>query len=168
MARSLEVIRNNNLTSIYGRILGKTKTSSGSAPGFDGEFIGGPKDIIRAVQDLTTASSGTAVPNYGYSRVTATGSSQGPVQFLLDAPEIGVEKTLVLASSSTASFQFLTTPSGSQVINTTAGTTSGVVNLLSAGFVKLVGLTTALWGVVGMTPYGSSAGVNAVSFSTST
>lgn len=168
MARTLEQIRNNGLTSIYGRIFGKTKTSSGSAAGFDGEFIGGPKDMIKALQDLTTATSGTAVPNYGYSRQTATGSSQGPTQHLLDAPEIGVEKCLILATSSTGSHQYLTTAAGAAVLDTTSGTTKGVINMLSAGCITLVGLTTALWGIKTMTPYGSSAGVNTVSFTTST
>lgn len=172
MGQTLEQVRNNNLTSIYGRIFAKTKTSSNltsnGAAGFDGEFIGGPKDIIKAIQDLTTASSAAIIPNYGISRVITSGSSQGPVQYALEAPQAGVEKVLVLDSSSTGSFQFLTTPNGAQIRNTTAGTTSGVVNLLGTGFARLLGITSTLWAVVGFTPYGSSAGVNAVSFSTST
>ncbi len=158
MAQSLETLRNNNITSIFGRRMGLQQ---------DETLV--VKAVKESIQDLTTASSGTAVTAYGVAQVTATGSTQGPVQYLLDAPIPGVEKTLVLNSSSTGSFQFLTTAAGAAVLNTTAGTTSGVINLLGpASFVRLMAVSTARWVVTAMSGYGSSAGVNAVSFSTST
>lgn len=159
MAQSLETLRSGILTSLYGRRAGLDKD----------ETLVGVKDVKKAIQDLTTATTGTAVPAHGVSRQTATGSSQGPTQHLLDAPIPGVSKILALDSSSTGSHQFLTTAAGAAVRNTTAGTTSGVINLLGpASFVELIGVTTALWLVKALSPYGSSAGVNSVSFSTST
>lgn len=159
MALSLESIKSNILTSIFGRRLGLDKD----------DYLHGPRALREQVQDLTTASSATAVPNYGVTRVTCTGSSQGPVQYLLDAPAIGVEKTLVLASSSTASYQFLTTAAGAQVYGSSLGTTAGVINLLGpTSFVKLVGLSTAIWGVVSRSYYSSTALAETVSFTSST
>lgn len=159
MASLLDTLKNNIVTSIYGRRLGLTKD----------ETLVGPKAFQSQVQDLSTASSATAVPAYGVSRVTCTGSTQGPVQYLLDAPIPGVEKTLVLASSSTGSFQFLSTSAGAAIYASSLGTTVGVVNLLGpTSFVKLIGLTTAIWGVVGESLYGSTALAKTVSFTTST
>mgnify|MGYP001585908720 CR=1 FL=1 len=163
MANSLETIRSALLTTVFGRRLGLSPA----------EFLGGAKDIQVQVQDLNTGSSAIAVPPYGISRITCSGSTQGPVQYLLDAPVPGVYKTLMLGgtagATSTGSYQFLSTAAGAAILISSLGSTSGVVNLKDAGaMVKLVGLTTNLWGVVAEALYTSTGLAKAVTFTTST
>ena len=159
MAQSLETLRSNIQTSIFGRRLGLD----------DADFLVGPKDIKGAIEDLTTATTGTDVNPYGTARITATGSSQGPTQHSLAAPVPGVSKLLVLDSSSTGSHQFLSTPNGASIIISSVGTTIGVVNLLGPGAaVTLMGLTTAKWYVVSEGGYATTAMGKNVSYTTST
>ena len=167
MAQSLETIRSKIVTSLFGRRIGLSQSTTAQS---QNDFLVGPRDIVKEIQDLTTASSGTAIPNAGVSRVTCTGSSQGPVQFLLSAPMPGVEKILMVGSSSTGSFQFLTTAAGASVLGNSAGTTAGVINLIggvSPSYCRLMGVTTAQWVVVGVSPV-STAVAPTVSFTTST
>lgn len=157
MAQSLETLRH-SAVSIRGRRLMIDRN----------DFLIA-KPTKQIIEDVTTGSSGTTQSNHGISRVTATGSSQGPVQVPLAAPEPGVEKTLVLGTSSTASYQFLTTPAGAAVMHSSAGTTAGVINLLGPGAViTLIGVTTALWQVKSEGGYNSTGMGKNVSFTTST
>jgi len=136
MAQSLTTLRSSILTSIHGRRLGLDRD----------EFLVGTKDLKRQIEDLTTASTGTDVLNYGAARVMTSGSTQGPVQYSLAAPAPGVRKTLVMGSSSTGSHQFLSTPNGASIKHSSAGTTVGVVNLRApGGVVTLLGVSTAAW-----------------------
>jgi hypothetical protein len=136
MAQSLDTLRNSRVLSIHGRRLGIDKD----------EFLVGPKPLKMLVEDLTTASTGTTVANHGIARVRTSGSTQGPVQLILEAPAPGVEKLLVMDSSSTGSHQFLSTPNGASIKHSSLGTTVGVVNLLAPGAViRLVGVSTAAW-----------------------
>jgi hypothetical protein len=137
MAFSLEDARQEIQTSIHGRRFGLD----------DSDYVVGPKDIRSAVQDVTTVP--TTVNGYGTVRVAVTGSSQGPVQHFLPTPKPGNTVTLVNASSSTGSHQFLSTANGAAIVGGTIGTTRGVVNLVDAGAsVTLRGLSSALWGII--------------------
>lgn len=157
MAQSLETLRNSMHPSIFGRRLGIDIN----------DFLVGPKDMVKAIEDLTTGSTGTDILNYGVARVTGLGSSQGPTQVSLAAPQPGVSKTLVLDCTSTGSYQFLSTPNGASILSGSDGTTKSLVNLLGqGGAVVLMGLTTAKWAVVS-DPGKSSATLN-VSYTTST
>ncbi len=154
MAFSLDSLRNLVQTSIFGRRLGLDSN----------DFLVGPKAARLAVEDLTTVA--TTVTNYGMSVVTATGSTQGPVQHTLPAPVIGALKYLALHTTSTGSHQFLSTGNGASIYSASDGTTSGVVNLRHPGAsVTLFGLTSAIWKVVSVT---GSTTLTAVSFTTST
>lgn len=134
----------------------------------DDNFLVGPPGLRKKVTPLTTAAS-TAVPAHGYVYITGLGSSQGPCQYTLDAPIPGIEVTLHLACTSTGSYQFLSTANGASIRNSSAGTTSGVVNLIGpGGSVTLVGLTTAAWAVKAEGSIASTAPVKNVSFTTST
>lgn len=159
MAQSLETLRSSKVKSIQGRELGIDK---------DGYLVG-PPGMKRVIEDLATGTTGTDVLPHGIARVITSGSTQGPVQRRLAAPQPGVEKILMLDSSSTGSMQFLSTPNGASIIMSSAGTTVGVINLLSPGAcVRLVGLTTAKWYVVSEGGYNSTAFVKNVSYTTST
>lgn len=156
MAQSLETLRSSKVVSIYGRRLGIDK---------DDYLVGAP-GLKEPIEDLTT-STGTDVKPYGIARVTATGSSQGPVQYNLGAPVPGITKTLLLDTTSTGSYQFLSTPNGASILSGSDGTTKSLINLLGqGGSVILKGLTTAKWAMVGAGNI--STGTLNVSFTTST
>jgi hypothetical protein len=151
MANLLETIRNAALTSIYGRRLGITPADN----------IAGFKAVQTAVQDLTTAA--TTVNGYGTSRVIATGSSQGPVQYTLPAPIPGTDTVLCLNTTSTGSYQFLSTANGASILAASDGTTKSLVNLIGqGGAVTLRAMTTAIWQVI------ASVSTGGVTYTTST
>lgn len=151
MAFLLETIRSSILTTIFGRRLGLTPA----------EYLAGFKSIQTAIQDLTTVA--TTVNGYGTSRVIATGSSQGPVQYTLPAPVPGVDTTLILNTTSTGSYQFLSTAAGASILAGSDGTTKALVNLIGqGGTVTLRGMTTAIWAVI------SQVSTGGVTFTTST
>lgn len=152
--QTLEQIRNSNLTSLYGRRLGVTQ-KSGANTQLD-EYIGGPKDLVRRVQSITTTVP-TTVNADGMVAISGLGSSQGPVQHNLPIPVPGVELQISLACTSTGSMQFLSTPNGASIVADTAGTTVGVVNLVGpGGGIVLFAASTTVWLVTGRS--GSTAG----------
>lgn len=151
MAKLLEAFRNSIITSIRGRRLGLTND----------DYLVGVKAVATQIEDLTT--SPTTVAAYGHSRVTVTGSSQGPVQHFLPAPVPGVMKTLSLDSTSTASHQFLSTANGASIMAASDGTTKAVINLIGqGGSAILLGVSTAIWRVL------AGASTGGVSYTTST
>lgn len=158
MAQSLETLRSRTVTSIHGRRLALDS----------GGYVVGPPDIKGVVEDLTT-STGTDVLAYGIGRVTATGSSQGPVQYNLAAPVPGVSKRLCMNTTSTGSYQFLSTPNGASIMCGSDGTTKSLVNLVGpGGAVTLWGVTTAIWQVMGEGGYNTTALGKNVTYTTST
>jgi hypothetical protein len=156
MAFGLETIRNLGLTNLFGRRLSIDKN----------EYLIGGRGNRVTVEDLTTVA--TTVSPFGMSVVMATGSTQGPVQYTLPSPadHIGAFKHLSIGTSSTASFQFLSTANGASIRSASDGTTSGVVNLRHPGAtVTLFALTSAVWQAVSVT---GSTTLTGVSFTTST
>lgn len=154
MAFLNETLRSLGLTSIFGRRLMLDPN----------DYIVGPRAVRTQIEDLTTVA--TTLAAFGMSRVTATGSSQGPVQYTLPAPVPGVIKRLALATTSTGSYQFLSTANGASILSASDGTTKSVVNLIGqGGVVTLFGVSTSVWQVVTQT---GSTGVPNVSYTTST
>lgn len=138
MAQSLETLRSNNITSLWGRRLGIQLD----------ETIAGAKDLKLAVEDITTTVPTTALA-YGITRVLTSGSSQGPTQHFLPAPIPGVRKYLQMHTTSTGSQQFLSTANGASILAASDGTTKPLINFVGqGGSVTLMGLTTAVWAVV--------------------
>lgn len=163
MAQSLNTLRNNIVTSVHGRRLGLDVD----------EFLVGPKWLKQVIEDLTT-STGTDVLNHGIARVITSGSTQGPVQYRLDAPAPGVRKVLVLDTTSTGSHQFLSTPEGASILSASDGTTKAVINLRGqGGAAVLEGLTTSKWivtaqGLSGNTGSTGQAATQNITYTTST
>jgi len=152
MAQSLETLRNNNITSLWGRRLGLQ---------FD-ETIAGAKELKLAVEDITSTVPTTLI-GYGVTRVLTSGSSQGPVQHFLPAPVPGVRKIILMNSTSTGSYQFLSTANGASIIAASDATTKSLINFVGqGGVVQLVGLTTAIWAVT------AQASTGGVTYTTST
>ena len=152
MAQLLETLRNAVTTPVYGRRLGIQP---------DETLVF--KAHKNAIEDLTTVAS--TLTAYGWAVVTATGSTQGPVQHTLPAPIPGVEKIILMNTTSTGSHQFLSTEAGATIRTASDGTTAGVVNLRGGAGVTLRGITTAMWMAL---PHYTSTGAPNVTFSTST
>lgn len=152
MAQSLETLRRQVLTGIYGRRAGLSVD----------EFIVGVKDIKQTIEDVSSTVPTTLLA-YGITRILTSGSSQGPVQHLLPAPIPGVEKVIAMGSTSTGSYQFLSTANGASILAASDGTTKSLVNLVGqGGAVTLKGMTTAIWQVIAQVSTGG------VTYTTST
>lgn len=156
MASLLETLRNSINPSVYGRRLGLTP----------GDFLVGPKDIQVQVEDFTTTAAATA-NNYGVTRVLVTGSSQTS-QFTVALPQPGVRKSFILQSTSTGTQQFIL---GTALIFGASLTTVGstMFSLVRQGAsINLIGLTTALWGIMDIASSLVSSDSRGVIFTTST
>lgn len=151
MALLNEALRSLGLTSIFGRRLMLDPA----------DYLVGAKDIRKQIEDLTTVAS-TVAP-WGMSRVVATGSSQGPVQYTLPTPIPGLLKHLALGTTSTGSYQFLSTAAGASILAASDGTTQRVVNLVGqGGAVTLFAVSSAIWQVI------ASVSTGGVTYTTST
>lgn len=152
----LETLRNNNVRHIDGRNLGIQ---------YD-ETLAGVKDIKRAVQDLTSASSATTLINYGLVNVTAsslaTTVAAAGGTFVLGLPIPGVDVTLANINADTSAGSPGSTavsfirPSTAFVIKSSEGSTMTSIFLAQGCCVTLSGLTTGIYLVKGRN---SSAGI---------
>ena len=155
MAQSLTTIRSRASDSIKGRKLG-----------FDliDETLNGVKDIKRVVQDLTSASTGTVLNNYGIVNISGTSLLTSAQSFAFSNPMVGAEVTInnVRANStggttgSTAiTVQRLTT--AFYIIS--SDTSSGVeIHLNQGASITLLGVSTGFYQVKANT-VGSTVGV---------
>lgn len=140
MTTPVPLYRSRMLTSIHGHRLGLDIDQA----------IVGPIGVKREVRTISSTVPNTSVSAHGVVVVSGLTSTQGPTQHTLDAPMPGIELTLELACTSTASVQFGSTANGASIRSATAGTTFGQINLIGpGGAVTLVGLTTAAWGFKG-------------------
>lgn len=144
-------------TQIRGRRLGLQLLSSSQSGGAGRqEFLVGP-EALRAVS-TTNDSTGTDIRPYGshWLNTSSAGSSQ---VYTVEPPIPGVE---VSFWGSTASEVFLKTKNNETLV-TSGGSSFTVINPSSLGFfLKLVGLTTSVWGVLN----GSTAAGHAYTTST--
>lgn len=139
MAQSLEILRGKNITSLWGRRAGLQ---------FD-ETLAGIKDVKRAVQDLTSATTATAVNNYGVVVVRMSGSATTAINgaFLLSNPIPGVPVDILFAQTSYGATAGCTAvvfqrPSTAFTITST-NTSTGIGVLLAQGqSVRLMGVAT--------------------------
>lgn len=156
MAFTTEQLKRAIKTSLYGRRIGLDAN----------DYIVGPPDIRNQIEDISSTVA-TTISAFGLTEILTSGSSQGPVQHNLPAPIPGVQKIIGLNTTSTASFQFLSTPNGASILTASDGTTSGVVNLKGpGGVVTLEGISTSKWMTVGVS-WGTTTN-QLVSFTTST
>lgn len=157
MALTITTIRNSIITSLYGRRLGLDTN----------ERLIGARGTVTEIEDITTVA--TTLSLYGISRLTATGSTQGPTQHNLPAPIAGVEKTVLMLTTSTGSQQLLSTPNGAGVHISSLGSTGGVVNFIGpGGCITLIGISSTQWAVKHRGDITSTALGNSISFTTST
>lgn len=121
------------LTSLHGRLLGLDRYGNVETPqGF-------------RTANITTASTAASLKNNG---ITTLGSSAGgSATYQLDAPVPGIEKTLIATGASTGQI-VSSTGSGATFGSTTGAAVFATFTGLGQSL-RLVGLSTALWGVVG-------------------
>jgi hypothetical protein len=148
-------------TSLFGRRVGlqsmSTVQTGGRAPS---EHIVGPESVRMGV--TTAESTATNALAYGVSFFPGTSASSSAV-YTLDPPIPGVMKFLNFNSTSQGPI-YVKTANG-ETFNSTQGTTFSVVKSTGnqVGLVGLVGLTTALWGLLAV---GLSTATFALSTST--
>lgn len=157
MAQLLETLRGNNVTPIFGRRLGLQ---------FD-ETLAGPKDIKRAVQDLTSASTGTTLNNYGVivARITGVATTSTGGTFILPNPIPGVAIDLCYANTSqgaTAGSTAIAFLRGSTAfyIQSSVGSTGVAVLLPQGTWARLLGISTDAYqfqGAIGSSILGGAA-----------
>lgn len=149
MGISLEAVRNQIMTSIYGRRLGLDKD----------QCLTGPLAPRTPVTDFTSASTGTALPAAGRALIQATTASTAT--FILSNPIIGasVEIMQIQGSATNASSgTMLKRGSTAFYIESTEGSTMTTVNLSSRGSVVLTGVSSDRYVVSSRTE--STANVN--------
>lgn len=129
MAISIDTIRNLIVTSIHGRRLGLDVNN----------FLAGPKDLRKAVTNATSATTATAILNYGVHTV-ATTTDDG---WTLTDPLPGVEVTIGTATTSTGTHAIV--PAAATIISTN-GTAGSSISMQGVGaFIKLMGISTSQW-----------------------
>lgn len=132
--------------SVHGRELGIERLSSvqlGSSNPCG--VVVGVEDVRQGIQTATTS---VVLPPFGLS-VLSTGSS---AVHTLGAPIPGVRKYIYSSGGATA---YVNTQNAN--IISSVGSTQATLGFLNRGVVEMIGLTTALWGLMGNT---TGSGVN--------
>lgn len=142
---------NKYVTSLYGRRLGiQRMTTAISGISKAAEFLVGPEAVKMGVVAETT---GTNLAPYGVSKVAGSSASSSSV-FTLDPPIPGVEKTIWFPSTGDKNCYVKT--ANSEVFQSTIGSSFTVIQSTAGGVLKLIGLTTAIWGAPQLTSGTSS------------
>lgn len=148
---SLNGLRSKIITSLFGRRAG---LSWGNSSDNNPEYLVGVRAICEQVEGVSSAGStitSTAVTNnlspFGVSLVGSSGAS-GTTAYQLAAPVPGVKKVLFCPTTGYA--VVFTTGAGAFICSTgSAASTYGSITFAGKGnSVEMVGLTTALWGVM--------------------
>jgi hypothetical protein len=137
MAKTLDGLRRLIKTSLHGRRLGLD----------DSGALSGAKQFRRPATAATSATTGTALPNYG---VVTIDSTTGDTYTLTD-PYLNAEVTIRCISTGGAQ----TITPAAATIQSSASSTGGTITLTGAGAITLFGQTTALW--VPTSRFGTSA-----------
>lgn len=132
-------------TSVHGRRLGlqrmTTPETGGAKPA---DFLVGPEAVREGV--TTAESTGTDLKAYGVSFLPGTSAGSSSV-YIIEPPIPGVRKTVIFTSGTTPNY--LKTKNG-ETFRTSADSTVATViySTLTGAAVELIGLTTAMWGLL--------------------
>lgn len=141
-------------TSVHGRRLGLQALSTAQTGGKAFDAIVGPEAVRMGTS--TAESTGTNLAAYGVSVMAGTSAGSSSV-YVLDPPVPGIEKKLVFASTSIT--LYLKTANSETFLSTLGSSFTTLKSSQNAGVsVNLVGLTTAVWAVLGTLSTGSIAG----------
>lgn len=135
-------------TSVHGRRLGLQRMTTGETGGSTSagavDFVVGAEAIREGV--TTSHSTATDVPAYGVTFLNGTSAASSSV-YRLSPPIPGVRKTVVFSSANTP--MYLVTKNA-ETFRTSADSTIATVisSTLTGATVELIGLTTAMWGLL--------------------
>lgn len=140
----------NATTSLLGRRLGlqtmsTTQTGTGVA-GRRPEFVVGAEDIRKEV--TTADTTATNLKPYGMTVLSTGLSADATAVFAMDPPIPGVEKTIVWRSTTIGTMASKIFVTGSANLQTSGGSSFTCVASSAGAVLRLIGLTTSLWGVV--------------------
>jgi hypothetical protein len=155
-ALTLETLRNQIRTSIYGRRLGLDQTPDNIAGfGQRGGMLVGVPGVRLPIQTMTTTTPTTMYPS-GYIELGATTGSTNTI----NAPVPGLEVTITQTATSTLGMAVRLTNGN---FNSSTGSSANQVTLWGQGVTaRFVGLSTAIMASIG----GQGQTTAAVSFST--
>ncbi len=169
---SLSGLRQQQITSMFGRRLG---LAPGNLIQSTIDFLVGARDIRVAVEGvgvgttIVSTAVATPLPPYGVSLLGATAAS-ATTAYTLSAPVPGVRKVLFVPTTGYAVVVTTTDTTGAgagPMLVSTASVTSTYQTITFTGkgnFIELIGLTTALWGVLTNYAITSVTTGNTVSF----
>lgn len=149
-------------TSLHGRRHGLQVMSTGQTGGTKGpiDFLVGTEDLRQGV--TTSETTATPMNAAGISYLVGTSAASTPV-FTLAPPIPGVRKGIAFGSTDSAIYAKMT--AGCSIIGTSLGSTvAATMRSSGGGYIELIGLTTALYGVSNV----SSTAVNTVAFQATT
>jgi len=132
-------------TTIFGRRLGlQSLTTSQNGGRLPTEFLVGAEQVRAGV--TTAESTGTNLLAHGISNLTGTSAASSAV-YTLDPPIPGVVKYLNFGTTSQGPIYVKT---AGETFQSTQGTTFTVLKSTSntVGCLQLVGITTAVWGIL--------------------
>ena len=152
------------VTSVHGRRLGlqaMATAATGATKPTPQEFIVGPEDIRLGV--TTSESTGTPMQASGISWLVGTTAASTPI-FQIAPPIPGVHKLIYFGSTDSAIYVRPSVATHAFAGTSLGATGCGAIRSSGGGFVELVGITTALYGVLNV----SSTAVNTVGFQATT
>ena len=141
-------------TSIFGRRFGlqsvTTNISGSAVSGRTFDLLLGPEALKQYVSSSETTS--TNLPPYGVSILTTGAGGSTCTLYKLDPPIPGVEKTIVIVSTNTATNMVYVQTSTAATICFTSTAGSTLCTISSSGgsqtAFKMVGVNSTQWGTV--------------------
>ena len=150
MAVNLETIRNGAMTSIFGRRLGLKRAV---VTDLNSEMLVGPAEFIKPIYDATSDTTGTNITGYGVTTVDTTTDDT----WLLDNPIPGVRKTIYTGSTSTG-IRTIKRADNTFAIRTSAASTLTTIVAQGGGLtLELLGISSAIYAIIGRPTGFSSA-----------
>ena len=141
MAYTLTTIRGTIITSIKGNRLGLVRPWITDT---DSEHLGGTQGVQVPLVDATSDTTGTNIKGYGFTKFD-TSTDDG---WLLEAPRPGVLKYLYTGSTSTG-IRTIKRVDNTFAIQTSANSTGTTIVAQGGGLLlTLIGLSTALYGIL--------------------
>lgn len=155
---------NSNInTSLRGRRLGLQKLTTNAQGGrAEHEYLVGPDSFRLGV--TTAESTGTNLLPHGVSNLPGTSAGSSAV-YTIDPPVPGVRKLINIGTTANGPIYLKT--KNSETFNTTLGTSFTTIKSSAGGFYELIGLTTAIWGLLNVTS-GTSSNASGHVLTTST
>lgn len=148
MPQTLEQLRNQIKTGIYGRRFGIDNYRPTAE-----EYLVGAADLRKLVENVTT-TAGTSLASHGYSILSATTASSAINT--LQAPVPGIDKVIVQTNTSTLGHQ-IQLAAGTNVGTSTGSSANQITFLAQGAAVRLTALSSILWWLTAGSPLASGS-----------